>query len=98
MKIILQPVASDKTTKIKIDGLIITIDEIEYDLSEIPEGGVAEAEPKTPFIGILTRDEITIKYEYDRFKAERFQSPNIEDYSFDVFSGEVPSPIKWREE
>ena len=98
MKIILSPLASNKTTTISISGLVLTIDGTDYDLSIIPEGGQAEASEDSPFIGTVTRDSVTIRYEYDSLKAESDQSTNWDDYTFDVVDGEVPCPIRWKPE
>jgi len=98
MKIILSPVASNKTTSVSLIGLVLTIDGTEYDLSIIPEGGQAEASEASPFIGTVTRDSVTIRYEYDSTKAEPDQSTNWDDWTFFVESGEVPCPIKWKPE
>jgi hypothetical protein len=97
MKIILSPIASDRTTSVFIDGLVLTIDGTAIDLSVIPEGGQAKPEANSPFIGPVTRDEATIKYFYDSSKAEPNQSPDWADYTFEVESGEVPCPIIWKE-
>ena len=96
MKIILSPVASNKTTTVSVRGLVLTIDGTEYNLSIIPEGGQAEASEDSPFIGTVTRDSVTIRYEYDSLKAESDQSPDWDDYTFDVVEGEVTCPIKWK--
>lgn len=98
MKIILSPVASNKTTSVSVSGLSLTIDGTDYGLSIIPEGGQAEASEGSPFIGTVTRDSVTIRYEYDSLKAEPGQSTNWDDYTFDVVEGEVPCPIKWKPE
>lgn len=94
MNIILSPDASKTTTTVSIAGLIVTINGTAYDLSEIPLGGQAEAD--LPFLGIVTRDEVTIKYEYDSSLAMAHQSPNVSDYTFDISNGAVPSPIEWK--
>lgn len=98
MKIILSPLASDHTTTVSVDGLTLTIDEQVIDLSVIPEGGVAEPDDDSPFIGDVTRNEVTIKYHYESAKAKPEQSTNWADYTFDVTSGEVPCPIQWKPE
>jgi len=98
MNIILSPVASNKTTSVSVSGLVLTIDGAEYDLSTIPEGGQAEAAESSPFIGTVTRDSVTIRYEYDSSKAAPDQSTNWDDYTFDVVDGEVPCPIRWKPE
>ena len=74
MKLILSPIASDHTTTVFIDGLVLTIDGEPIDLSVIPEGGQAEAEDDSPFSGIVTREQVAIKYFYDFAKAEPNQS------------------------
>ena len=97
MKIILSPIASTYTTQVSVNGLIITVDGTDYDLSVIPKGGQAEAEESSPFQGVVTRDEVTIQYHYDSFAAKDDQSTNWDDYTFIDLQGEVPSPIKWKE-
>ena len=95
MKIILSPVASNKTTEIEVNGLVLTIDGQEIDLSVIPVGGSAESDNEL-FIGLVTRDEVTIRYEYNSQLAEPNQSTDWQDYIFNVTNGKVPSPIKWK--
>jgi hypothetical protein len=96
MKITLSPIASNRTASVSVDRLVITIDGTPIDLSVIPEGGVAEADENSPFIGNVTRDEVTVKYFYDSIKAVPDQSKDWADYTFEITSGEVPCPIKWR--
>ena len=98
MKIILSPVASDHTTTVSVNGLTLTIDGQEIDLSVIPEGGVAEPDDDSPFVGNVTRDAVTIRYHYESSKAEPNQSTNWDDYTFEMTSGEVPCPILWKPE
>jgi hypothetical protein len=96
MKIILSPIASDHTTTVSISGLVITIDGTPIDLSVIPEGGIAEPEDDSPFVGNVSRDEVTVKYCYDSALAEPNQSVNWDDYTFDMTDGDVPCPIQWK--
>lgn len=96
MQIILSPIASNKTTIVSISGLTVTVDETDYDLSVIPENGQAEADENSHFIGTVTREQVTIRYEYDSQLAEPKQSTDWADYTFDVTAGDVPCPIKWR--
>jgi hypothetical protein len=96
MKIILSPIASNRTTTVSVDGLTIIIDGEAIDLSVIPEGGYAEPDDDSPFIGNVTRDEVTVRYHYESLKALPDQSTDWADYTFDVTSGPVPCPIQWR--
>jgi hypothetical protein len=96
MKIILSPIASNYTTQVSISGLIITIDGTPIDLSVIPEGGLAEPDENSPFIGNVTRNEVTIRYHYKSSKAVPDQSKDWNEYTFEVTEGEVPCPIVWR--
>ncbi len=98
MKLILSPIASDHTTTVSVDGLVLTIDGTAVDLSAIPEGGQAEPDDDCPFVGIVTRDKATIQYHYDSSKAEPDQSTDWADYTFEIESGDVPSPIIWKTE
>ncbi len=97
MKIILSPIASDHTTQVSVDGLTITVDGQPIDLSVVPEGGYAEPDDETPFIGKVTRDEVTVRYHYESLKAEPDQSKDWDDYTFEVTDGPVPCPIVWLE-
>jgi len=96
MKLILSPIASNKTTTVSISGLTLTIDGVAHDLSVIPLGGQAEAAEGSPFIGIVTREQATIRYEYNSQLAVPDQSKDWADYTFDVTDGEVPCPIIWK--
>jgi hypothetical protein len=96
MKIILSPIASNKTTTVSINGLTLTIDGQEIDLSVIPEGGEAEPDENSPFIGKVTRDEVTIRYEYNSRLAEPNQPTDWDSYTFEITDGDVPCPIKWK--
>lgn len=98
MKVTLSPIAAVNVPKMQIiiNGLIVTINGQEYDLSPIPEGGQAEASEDSPFTGVITRERVTIRYEYDMALAEDNQSTDWADYTFDIVSGEVPCPIKWK--
>lgn len=98
MRIILSPIASNKTTTVSVNGLTVAVDGTEYDLSVIPAGGQAEAGENSPFIGTVAREAVTIRYEYESMKAEPDQSTNWDDYTFDAVEGEVPCPIKWKPE
>jgi len=96
MKVTLSPIASTYATTVSVSGLIITIDGTPIDLSVIPEGGYAEPDEDSPFIGNVTRDEVTVRYHYESAKAEPDQSKDWADYTFEVTDGPVPCPIKWR--
>jgi len=98
MKIILSPTASNRTTEISVSGLVITIDNQPIDLSVIPEGGYAEPDDDSPFIGNVTRDEVTVRYNYESLKACDNQSTDWADYIFEITDGPVPCPIVWKAE
>jgi hypothetical protein len=97
MKIILSPIASNHTTQVSVNGLKLTIDNQEIDLSVIPEGGYAEPDENSPFVDKVTRDEVKIRYHYDSSKAVPNQSKDWADYTFEITEGEVPCPIIWKE-
>lgn len=97
MRVILSPIASNKTTVVSVSGLTVTVDGTDYDLSVIPEGGQAEADVNSPFIGTVTREQVMIRYEYNSQLAEPNQPTDWADYTFDITVGEVPCPIKWKE-
>ena len=97
MKITLSPIASNHTTTGSVDGLKLSYAGTPIDLSVIPEGGVAEPVEDSPFVGNVTRDEVTIQYHYESIKAEPDQSTDWSDYTFEITDGPVPCPIKWRD-
>lgn len=98
MKLILSPIADNHTTQVSVNGLVITVDGTDYDLSVIPEDGQAEADESSPFQGVVTRNKVTIKYRYESIKAIPDQSTNWDDYTFINPQGVVPSPIVWKAE
>jgi len=97
MKIVLSPIASSRTTNVTVNGLVITIDGQPIDLSVIPEGGYAEPDEDSPFVGNVTRDKVTVRYHYESLKAKPNQSSNWDDYTFEVADGVVPCPIVWKD-
>ncbi len=89
MKITLSPIVKQEQTTpptLSLSGLTLTINSSEYDLSVIPEGGQAEAD--LPFIGIVTREEVTIQYPYSTDIYEPNQSTNPDDYIIELKDGE----------
>jgi hypothetical protein len=96
MKIILSPIAGNHTTTVAVSGLIIIVDDTIIDLSVIPDGGYAEPDDDSPFVGKVTRDLVTVKYFYESIKADPRQSTNWNDYTFEIIDGPVPCPIKWK--
>ena len=96
MQIVLSPIASDHTTSVSVQGLVVMVDDVTVDLSVIPEGGDAIAAEDSPLVGTVTRDRCVVKFYYDSAAAIPNQSTDWADYTFDVSSGEVPNPIVWR--
>lgn len=94
MIIKLNPIVKHEPTTpptIRLNGLILTIGDTDYDLSAIPEGGQAEGE--SPFVGICTRDEVTIEYPYSTDIYEPNQPTEQSAYEFDIVDGQVPCPL-----
>ena len=102
MKITLSPIVSNQDdTPPSVNGEVLTYRGQDYDLSQLPNGGEVEAE--TPFVGKIKRDDsgmvsLTLQYQYSTETAEPMQSTDINDYIFDVESGECPCPIKRKPE
>ena len=92
MIIKLSPIASYKDTKIFVDGTTLTIDNVSYDLSAIPENGEADAEESGPFLGIVKRDNITVLYRYNSNTADSSQGSEV--FVFDISKGNIPDLIK----
>jgi hypothetical protein len=82
---------------VSVNGEIVTVDGVNFDLSVIPDGGQVEGE--SPALGLIKRVggviELAVLYHYDNELAEPIQSIVEADYIVDILSGEVPSPIKW---
>ena len=100
MKITLSPIASNTDdTPPSVLQDIITYRGESYDLSQLPNGGEVEAE--SPFLGAIKRIDgvihVTLQYQYHTSTAESKQSTDINDYIFDVTSGECPCPIVRKE-
>ena len=99
MRITLSPKNDNEINDIppSVNGDIITYRGESYDLAQLPSGGEVEADE--PFVGKIKRDEqgvvhVTLQYRYCTDTAELMQSTDINDYIFDVTSGECPCPIK----
>jgi hypothetical protein len=45
-----------KETAVAVAGDTVTVDGVAYDLSPVPEGGLAEPEGDHPFVGEITRE------------------------------------------
>ena len=96
MKIKLSPQVANEPTNapvITLSGLTLTIDNQVIDLSVIPVGGQAEADEDSPLIGIVTRDEVTIRYPYSTDIYECNQPTEQSAYEFDIADGQVPCPL-----
>ncbi len=96
MKIKLSPVCVTETTNapvIVLNGLTLSVGNTNIDLSQVPEGGQAEASEESPLVGIVTRDEVTIKYPYSTDIYEPMQSTNPLDYEFEITSGTIKCPL-----
>lgn len=100
IKLIVQ--ASDRDTRIAVDGDTITVDGTDYDLSAVPEGG--EGRPVTrghPFFGAIRHEDgqigCAVKYCYDSRTATLHQPADPDAYIFDIAAGPVPDPIQRRE-
>jgi len=85
-------VANKPTPVISLNGLVITIDGVDIDLSVIPEGGQAESDNDL-LSGVVTREEVTINYPYSTDIYEPMQSTDPLDYEFDIVDGQVPCPL-----
>jgi len=96
MLVVLSPIASNRTTIVSVDGLVLTIDGVPIDLSVIPEGGYAVPQEGGPFVGKVTRELARVKYHYDSALAEPIQSVDWANYAFEVEDGVVPCPIAWK--
>jgi len=97
VRITLSPIVSnEEDTPPTVNGDTITYRGEKYDLGQLPRGGEVEAE--SPFSGKIKRDNngiilLTLEYRYSSDTAEPIQSTDINDYIFDVESGECPCPI-----
>ena len=100
MIIKLSPEATNETTNapvITLSGLILTVDDQVIDLSVIPENGQAEADIDSPLIGIVTREEVVVRYPYSTDIYESYQPTEQSAYEFDIVDGQLPCPLIKRE-
>lgn len=102
MKITLIPqvaLPEQNTMQISINNDILTIDGVDYDFSVIPDNSVVKAE--FPAIGEIKRVngeiEISIIYQFKHIQ-DGYDLPTKEECTFNITSGQVPCPIKWKEE
>lgn len=90
MKIKLNPIVKHESTTppiISLKGLMLTIGDTDYDLSVIPEGGQAEAEE--PFVGVCTREEVSVMYPYSTDLYEPNQPTDASVYEIELADGEA---------
>lgn len=92
MLITLHPQAGDYTSSMSLSGLVLTIDGVDYDLSQIEEGGDAMAPLPFSQYHRQSREHVHIVYRYDQQKAENEQP----EETYDIQSGECPCPIVWK--
>ncbi|UWS77983.1 hypothetical protein N1037_11855 [Phaeobacter sp. G2] len=82
-------------TTASVNGDIITVDGVAYDLSSVPEGGFAEPEGDHPFAGRIERTggvlHLSLLWRYDAATAEPIQPTDAPVLS--VVAGAVPDPI-----
>jgi hypothetical protein len=93
---LIEQATNSTSTTVSVNNEIIIVNDVEYDLSAIPNGSQVEAE--FPAIGTIKNIDneiyISILYQYVESEAELIQSKNADDYVFDISEGEVLSPIK----
>jgi len=90
-------VPPDQTeTTASVSGEVITVDGTAYDLSSVPEEGLAQPHGDHPFVGPITRTEgviyVAVKWQYktETSEADQPKSPPV----FELTEGEVPDPVK----
>ena len=95
MKLTLYLQASNVDTSAKIAGDVLTVNGTPYDLSSVPEGGMAEPSGDHPFVGLITREngEIVagILWHYDSATAESHQG--TEHPVVTISSGKIVDPV-----
>ena len=96
MKITLSPIVSHQPVTppvVSVDGLLLTVGDTTIDLSQIPEGGQAEADENSPLIGVCTREAVTARYPYSTDVYSPMQPTDPASYVFEIESGMVPCPL-----
>ena len=86
-------------TVFSVSGDVLTADGVAYDLSDIPEGGLATPEPEDdevlPFVGTITRTDgeicLSVLYQFDTRTAAPHQPKELVTVS--LASGALPDPI-----
>jgi len=86
-------------TVFSVSGDVLTADDVSYDLSGIPEGGLATPEPEgdeiLPFVGMITRTNgeicLSVLYQFDPSTAAPDQPRDLVTLSLDT--GALPDPI-----
>ncbi|MEP0147067.1 hypothetical protein [Pseudophaeobacter sp.] len=82
-------------TTASVNGDIVTVDGVVFDLSSVPEGGFAEPQGGHPFAGRIERTggvlHLALRWHYDAATAEPIQPTAAPVMS--VVAGAVPDPI-----
>ena len=83
-------------TTARVSGDVITVNGTAYDLSSVPEDGLAQPQGDHPFAGPITRTEGVIhvavnwQYKTETSEADQPKSPPV----FEITDGDVPDPVK----
>jgi hypothetical protein len=86
MKIKLSLIGSNRTTQVFVDGVILTIDNTNYNISELTESELNTI----PFYGIDENGYLKILYRYNAFTTPKHLITTDEnDYLYDVETGEI---------
>lgn len=79
---------------ISLNGLILTVGDVDIDLSLIPDGGQAIPDDASPLTGVCTRDYVEVKYPYSNDIYELNQPSDPSVYEIKLFCGEtLPCPL-----
>jgi len=87
---------NENETTASVTGEVITVNGTAYDLSSVPEGGLAQPQGDHPFKGHITREDgvihVVVNWYYNADTSETNQ-PMIHPV-FEITDGDVPDPVK----
>ena len=95
MKITTNLSVNENETTASVSGEIITVNGTNYDLSSVPEGGLAQPQGDHPFSGPITRTNgvihVIVNWHYNTETSEADQP--MSHPVFELTEGEVPDPV-----
>jgi hypothetical protein len=93
----IEPYPGPADDVVSVSGDTVIVNEQDFDLSQIPDGGYAIPSGDHPFVGRIYRDGDTLRYQlrvqFERRTAERDQNPDRSYWNVTVRDESLPDLV-----